>query len=178
MLMLVAMALMVTTSPCQAADDTKTPAVAPAPAKAPAADGFEPAGTTAGEKAAEKAPADGKTAEDGQAEEGPAEQEPEQSPLMRYFPFIMIGGFLILWMFMGRSRKKKEAQRREMLNQLSKGDRVVTIGGIVGTIVEARDTELVVKVDDNTRMKFARWAVRNAGEAVNDDKKSDSQEQQ
>ena len=44
--------------------------------------------------------------------------------------------------------------------------------------MEARETEIVVKVDDNTRMKFARWAVRNAGQAAEDDKKKDSQEQQ
>ncbi len=169
---------------------TTTPALAQdakdAPAAAPATEGFEAAGTPAGDipatPAAPDAPAaagDAKDApKDKPAEEPAAPAQEEQSPLSKYFPFLMIGGFLLLWMFMGRSRKKQEAKRKAMLSSLSKGDRVVTIGGIVGTIVETRETEIVVKVDDNTRLKFARWAVRNAGQDAEDDKKKDTQEQQ
>lgn len=182
-LMLLATLAWTTPTLAQAANETKPPAAAPAaqPAgeNAPAAEGFEPAGQAAGEQAAPaKTPAEGEAPADGQPQEGDPNQQKQESPLATYFPFIMIGGFLLLWMFMGRSRKKKEAQRKAMLDNLSKGDRVVTIGGIIGTIVEARETEIVVKVDDNTRMKFARWAVRNAGDAVNEDKKKDTQEQQ
>ncbi|MBN1555048.1 MAG: preprotein translocase subunit YajC [Phycisphaerae bacterium] len=152
---------------------------AQAPAVKPAGDGgFEADGQPAGDAAAEpQPPAEDKTPADKKTEE---EAPPKESPSMfgQYFPFILIGAFLIMMMFMSRGRKKKEAERRAMLDNLSKGDRVVTIGGIVGTIVETRETEIVVKVDDNTRMKFARWAVRNAGDAANEDKKKDTQEQQ
>jgi preprotein translocase subunit YajC len=53
----------------------------------------------------------------------------------------------------------------------------MSIGGIIGTVVEARENELVVKVDDNTRMKLARWAVRNAGEEVQSESKDESDKQ-
>jgi preprotein translocase subunit YajC len=52
-----------------------------------------------------------------------------------------------------------------MLNTLKKGDKVTSIGGIIGTVIEIKDREVVVKVDEssNTRMKFLRSAIRNVG---------------
>ena len=79
---------------------------------------------------------------------------------------IMLGGIVLLYLWMGRSRRKKEGQRREMLANLKKGDKVTSIGGIVGTIMEVREDEVTVKVDEtsNVRMHFARWAVRGIGD--------------
>ena len=75
------------------------------------------------------------------------------------FPFILIIGVVYLFMF--RSKRGQDKQRDTMLKQMKRGDRVQTIGGIIGTIVEARDTEVVVKVDEsnNTKIKFARSAI-------------------
>jgi len=82
------------------------------------------------------------------------------------YMIILLGGFVLLYVWMGRSRRKKETQRKQMLSELKKGDKVTTIGGIVGTVIEARPDELTVKVDENNniRMKFARWAVRGIGD--------------
>ena len=79
---------------------------------------------------------------------------------------ILLGGFVLLYVWMGRGRRKQEAKRKEMLSTLKKGDKVVTIGGIMGTIMSAGQDELTVKVDEtsNVRMKFARWGVRGVGE--------------
>ena len=81
--------------------------------------------------------------------------------------FIMLGGFFLLYIWMGRSRRKQRRQRQEMLTALKKGDKITSIGGIVGTVIEVRDDEVTVKVDEtgNVRMKFARWAIRGVGEA-------------
>ncbi len=46
-----------------------------------------------------------------------------------------------------------------MLNELKKGDKVVTIGGIYGTVFAADDRTVVLKVDDNTRIKFQKAAI-------------------
>ncbi len=94
----------------------------------------------------------------------------------KWFLPVMIGGFVLLYIFMGRGRRKRESKRKEMLSSMKKGDRVITIGGIVGTIIETREDEIVVKVDDNTRLKFSRWAIRNAGEEVKNEKKQDTQQ--
>jgi preprotein translocase subunit YajC len=144
---------------------------------------FEPAPTGQNDTAAPAETTDGAAPAEGAEGEAPATQPGSQkkpaSPFGdNIFLFVMIGGFILLYLFMSRSRKKQEKKRKEMLSQLGKGDKIITIGGIVGTIVEARDTEVVVKVSDNTRMTMARWAIRNAGEEVQDDKKSDTQEEQ
>jgi preprotein translocase subunit YajC len=76
---------------------------------------------------------------------------------------VLIGGML-LYMFFGsqRTRKKEEKTRTDMLNNMKRGDRVVTAGGIVGTIVDVRETEVVLKVDEssNTKIKFTREAIK------------------
>lgn len=79
------------------------------------------------------------------------------------FTMMLIFGAVILFMMMlgGGSRKQKKKQA-EMLASMSKGDKVVSIGGIKGSIVEVREDEVVVKVDENnnTRMKFSKEAIR------------------
>ena len=81
---------------------------------------------------------------------------------------VMLGGFFLLYIWMGRSRRKQRRQRQEMLTALKKGDKITSIGGIVGTVIEVRDDEVTVKVDEtgNVRMKFARWAIRGVGEGA------------
>jgi preprotein translocase subunit YajC len=114
---------------------------------------------------------------EGQATEGDGQQAPPEDtgPLGGpWFFVIMIGGFILLYWIMGSGRRKQQAKHREMLANLAKGDKVITIGGVVGTAVEVREDEITVKVDDGTRMKFARWAIRSAGEEVQAEKKDNA----
>jgi preprotein translocase subunit YajC len=70
---------------------------------------------------------------------------------------------LALFMFVLIIPQRREKKRRTaMLEALKKNDRVQTVGGIIGTIVEIRPTELVLKVDENTntRMRFSRNAIQ------------------
>ena len=80
--------------------------------------------------------------------------------------FAMMGGVIVLFWFMGRGKRKQEASRRDMLGNLKKGDKVTTIGGIIGTVVDVREDEVVVKIDDDARIHMARWAIRGVGEAA------------
>jgi preprotein translocase subunit YajC len=77
------------------------------------------------------------------------------------FPIIL--GVVVLYFFMFRSKKGDEKKRTNMLDTMKKGDRVQTIGGILGTVVEVRDTDVLVKVDEtsNTKIKFARSAIHH-----------------
>ncbi|HWE96185.1 MAG TPA: preprotein translocase subunit YajC [Tepidisphaeraceae bacterium] len=70
-------------------------------------------------------------------------------------------GFLILYFFFINSKKKGDRQRQDLLKNLKRGDRIQTIGGILGTVVETRDNDVLVKVDEgnNTKIKFARSAI-------------------
>jgi preprotein translocase subunit YajC len=62
----------------------------------------------------------------------------------------------------GRANRRQEKRQKEMLNNLKRGDRVQTIGGILGSIVEARETEVVLKVDEstNTKIRIVREAIK------------------
>ena len=82
------------------------------------------------------------------------------------FMAILGGAFVLMIWFSSRSRKKRETKRRDILAALKKGDKVTSIGGIVGTVIEVREDEVTVKVDEtnNVRMKFARWAIRGVGD--------------
>lgn len=75
--------------------------------------------------------------------------------------WMMVAVLVIFYVVMIRSKRTQERQREDMLKQLKKGDRVQTIGGILGTVVEARENEVVVKVDEssNAKIKFTRSAI-------------------
>ncbi|HEX4123136.1 MAG TPA: preprotein translocase subunit YajC [Tepidisphaeraceae bacterium] len=69
--------------------------------------------------------------------------------------------FAVFMIFSLRSSRNKQKQKQSMLDNMKRGDRVQTIGGILGTIVEARDKDVIVKVDEssNTKIKFSRGAI-------------------
>jgi len=78
---------------------------------------------------------------------------------------VLIGGVILMWILMGRGRRKEEARKKQMLASLKKGDKIQTIGGIIGTVIEVRPDEVTVKVDEtnNVRMRFSRGAIHVVG---------------
>jgi len=74
-------------------------------------------------------------------------------------PLILV---MVLFIVMtSRSRKRQEKIKQDMLGQMKRGDRVQTIGGILGNVVEVREDRILLKVDEsnNTKVWFARSAV-------------------
>ena len=74
-------------------------------------------------------------------------------------PFIIM--LAVFYFLLIRPQQKKQKSRNLMLNQLKKGDRVVTIGGLHGTIVEISDDTVVLKVNDVTKLTFDRASINN-----------------
>ena len=72
-------------------------------------------------------------------------------------PFLVILAIFYFLLILPNSRKEK--QRREMLDNLKKGDKVITIGGLVGTVDEIKGKVIILKVDENTRVDFVRQAI-------------------
>jgi len=92
------------------------------------------------------------------------------------WPLIaLMVGVLALYIWMGRGRRKTEAKRKALLSNIKKGDKITTIGGIIGTIIEMKENEVTIKTDEsnNVRMKFARWAIRDVGEPGKNDTAED-----
>lgn len=89
---------------------------------------------------------------------------------------IMLPLVLILMLFMimsSRSRKKQEKQKKDMLDQMKRGVRVQTIGGIIGNVVEVREDRVQLKIDEssNTKVWFARSAIHRVLGDEADEKK-------
>ena len=84
--------------------------------------------------------------------------------LITFVLIILIFYFLII-----RPQKKRDKEAKAMIDAMKKGDKVVTIGGIHGTIVAVREQTVVVKVDDSARIEFSKSAIStvNSKDKVN-----------
>lgn len=92
----------------------------------------------------------------GMAGTGGAQQP---NPLMNFLPLILI--IAIMYFLLLRPQAKKQKEHRAMLDALEKGDRIITTGGIVGTIAGIKEKEnlLIVKIADNVKIELSRSAV-------------------
>lgn len=79
--------------------------------------------------------------------------------LTMILPFAII--FVLFYFLMIRPQGKKEKERINMLNSLRKDDRVLTSGGIYGIVTNIKDTEVTLKIDEesNVKIKVSRNAV-------------------
>ena len=101
---------------------------------------------------------DGKTEEiittDG-SNGAPGEGAPAREPppaWMQYAPLIFIA--VIMYMLLFRGPRKKQQRQKKMMQSLQRNDRVQTIGGILGTIVDVREDEITLKVDESNNTKI------------------------
>jgi preprotein translocase subunit YajC len=64
---------------------------------------------------------------------------------------------MTVWMFMQQSRNQKN--RQKLQSSLQKGDQVVTVGGVIGTVVQVDDKVLVLKISDDVRIKVLKTGI-------------------
>ncbi len=81
----------------------------------------------------------------------------QPNALMSLAPILIMVVIFYLLLFLPMRRKQKKHQ--EMLNQLSKGDRVITSGGIFGTVVGVEGEIIELRIADNVRIQVARNAI-------------------
>lgn len=76
------------------------------------------------------------------------------------FPLVLMGG--IFYFILIRPQSKEKKRRAGMLSGMKKNDRVITIGGVLGTITSVRDDEVTLKVDEssNTKITFSRASIQ------------------
>jgi len=83
---------------------------------------------------------------------------------------MLIAMFVLLYFMMIRGPRKKQQQQKQMVQSLKKNDRVQTIGGMLGTVLDVKDDEVLVKVDENNNTKI--WFVTSAiGRVLSEEKK-------
>jgi preprotein translocase subunit YajC len=76
---------------------------------------------------------------------------------MSIAPFAVL--LVVFYFFIIRPQNKKQKATQNMLKTLKKGDKIVTIGGVHGSIASVKETTVIVKVDDNCKMEFLRSAI-------------------
>ena len=80
--------------------------------------------------------------------------------LLQLSPILIM--VLVMYFLMIRPEKKRRKKEKAMLDALKRGDRICTIGGIYGTIMDIKDDTITLSVGrDNLSMVVARWAVRS-----------------
>ena len=75
------------------------------------------------------------------------------------FLILMILIFVVMYFFMVRPQQKKQKEVVKWRESLKKGDRIVTVGGIYGTVAEVKDTFLVVEIDANVKIRVDKSSV-------------------
>ena len=67
--------------------------------------------------------------------------------------------FVIFWLFFIRPQNKRAKEQQKFRENLKKGDKIVTIGGIHGKIIEIRENTVLVSVDPNASIEFEKSAI-------------------
>jgi preprotein translocase subunit YajC len=67
--------------------------------------------------------------------------------------------FVIFYFLIIRPQNKQKKETQKMIDAVKKGDRIVTIGGIHGTVQSVKESEVVIKVDSNSKMTMSRNAI-------------------
>lgn len=81
------------------------------------------------------------------------------NPIMAFLPLIMI--IVVMYFFMIRPQAKKQKEVKAMLDALEKGDKILTNGGIIGTVQGLKEAEgtVYLKVAENVKIEVSRGAV-------------------
>lgn len=102
------------------------------------------------------------TTQSSNAEPNSVGTQPRRSPMSSYGNLIFLGLlFAMMYLILFRGPRKKQQQHKQMVQSLQKNDKVQTIGGIIGTIVDVKDNEITLKIDEsnNTKIKILRSAI-------------------
>ena len=80
-----------------------------------------------------------------------AEKSSPGSSLLQFLPIVLM--FVALYFFLFRGQRKDEKKRKSMIEEMKKGDKVMTIGGLVARVVSIDGDEVVLKIDESANVK-------------------------
>lgn len=81
----------------------------------------------------------------------------QPNPIVNMLPLFLI--FIVFYFLLIRPQQKKQKEHEGMLKKLDKNDEVVTTGGIHGTIVNVKDSTVILRIDDNVRIELQKNCV-------------------
>jgi len=85
--------------------------------------------------------------------------------------FIMMGLiFVVFYFFIIRPQRKREADRKQMIAAVQKGDKIITAGGVHATVTKVEETSVLAQVDDNVKLRFEKSAISSVPSRTSDGK--------
>ena len=75
------------------------------------------------------------------------------------FWIMIIALFFVMWLFMIRPQRKQQKELEKFRAELKKGDKVITAGGIYGSILEVIDRTVLLKVDGETKLRVDKGSI-------------------
>lgn len=85
-------------------------------------------------------------------------QAPAGSGAMGWLMILLL--FLVMWLFMIRPQNKQRKELEKFRSELKKGDKVVTAGGIYGTVDEVTDRTVLIKVDGDVKLRMDKNSIQ------------------
>ena len=86
--------------------------------------------------------------------------QPEPTFMQQYgMWFLILGMIVVMYLFMWRPEQKRRKQMQEFRDNLKKGDKIITAGGIYGVIKEVDGASLLIEVDSNVTLRIAKEMV-------------------
>jgi len=83
-----------------------------------------------------------------------AQQQQEGNPIAMLLPLILL--FLVFYFIFMRPQIKRQKELQAMIQSLKKGDKVVTSGGIIGTVVGVSEDKVTIKVGEGTKLEVVK----------------------
>jgi preprotein translocase subunit YajC len=77
--------------------------------------------------------------------------------LVSFLPLVII--FFIFYLLVFRPQQKRQKEHRAMLSSLKKGDRVLTTGGMYGSVIGVDENTVVLRIAENVKVEFQRSAI-------------------
>jgi preprotein translocase subunit YajC len=97
-----------------------------------------------------------------------AEPATGAAAFVNFLPIVAI--IAIFYFLIIRPQNKKQKETQKMLSALKKGDKIVTIGGVHGTIQSVKESSVIVRVDETVKMEFSRSAISSVESQAKEDK--------
>ena len=91
------------------------------------------------------------------AQAAPAAGAPQANPLVTFLPLLLLFG--VFYFLMIRPQMKRQKEHRAMVSALSKGDEVVTSGGVAGRVEDVGESFITVEIAPNVKVKVQKGAV-------------------
>jgi len=92
------------------------------------------------------------------------QQQTSSGSFLSIVPMLLIMGLFVYFMF--RSQRKQARERQNMMDSIKAGDKIVTTGGIVGTVTAVNDNIFVVKIADNVKIEVVKAGVASVEKAA------------